>query len=254
MHENKYKEYINRYGYSPTNELTEAIPVNFIGGYLAFYRTGHKVITATDIIMNDAHIIKTVLAKELQLGDFVVVREADRDLIKEIADVILEHSNKSGMREMATKWKEVLAIETISNTDEEIYNRLQKAGCARSFQTVHSWIHDEDCIAPQNKQDLELISAITEGGIMEDLLNKIYEAAETVRSAHLRAGHSLSVQLRNRIVQELEKFGEIDSFNIWNPIEMQIDGIGLVRILKVIDIGDPLEVDMANTNNLIAED
>lgn len=35
---------------------------------------------------------------------------------------------------------------------------------------------------------------------------------------------------------------------------MQVDGVGLVRILKIIDIGDPVTVDIADTNRLIDND
>lgn len=43
-----------QYGVSANgqNQIVEAYPVNFVGGYLAFYRTGHKVITVTDIIVD----------------------------------------------------------------------------------------------------------------------------------------------------------------------------------------------------------
>ena len=40
---------------------------------------------------------------------------------------------------------------------------------------------------------------------------------------------------------------------IWDPIEMQVDDVGLVRILKIIDIGTPVIVDIADTNRLIEE-
>lgn len=35
---------------------------------------------------------------------------------------------------------------------------------------------------------------------------------------------------------------------------MQIDGVGTVRILKIIDIGTPVVVDIADTNRLIEEE
>jgi hypothetical protein len=233
--------------------VVEAIPVNYVGGYLAFYRTGHKVISASNIILNDADKIDTVLPVQLKMGDFVVVREADR-LIKEMADIRLERSGQGNLRDMATKWKEALEIEALFNTDEEIYRRLQAAGCTRGFPTVRSWLHDEDYIAPQSKQDLELIAAITGSEVLKDLLDQIFEAAQSVRSEHVQAGRALSIQLRSRIVEELDKYGDIDPFNIWEPIEMQIDGIGTVRIMKVIDIGAPVVVDMTNTNRLIDEE
>ena len=186
--ENKYRQYVASGGQKPSNETTEAIPVNYVGGYLAFYRTGHKVISATNIIMNDADKIDSILPEQLKMGDFVVVRETARDLIREMADVILARSGKDGLREMAGKWKEALEIETLFYSDEEIYRNLQKAGCTKGYQAVRGWIHDDDVIAPQSKQDLEHIAAATGSSVLKELLDEVYDAAQTVRSAHVQAG------------------------------------------------------------------
>ncbi len=253
LRENKYRKYVANGGQKAANETTEALPVNYVGGYLAFYRSGHKVISATNIIMNDADSIDSVLPDQLKMGDFVVVREAARDLIREMADVILARSGKSGVREMAGKWKEALEIETLFYTPEEIYKHLQKVGCTRGYQAIRGWIFDDDVIAPQSKQDLEYIAAATGSSVLKELLDQVYDAAQTVRSAHIQAGRVLSMYLRSRIVEALKEYGDIDPFNIWEPIEMQVEGIGTVRILKIIDIGTPVTVDIADTNRLIDE-
>lgn len=254
LRENKYRQYVASSGQKPSNETTEAIPVNYVGGYLAFYRTGHKVISATNIIMNDADKIDSILPDQLKMGDFVVVRETARDLIREMADVILLRSGKDGLREMAGKWKEALEIETLFYSDEKIYQHLQEVGCTKGYQAVRGWIRDDAVIAPQSKQDLEHIAAATGSSVLKELLDEVYDAAQTVRSAHVQAGRVLSMQLRSRIVEALKEYGDIDPFNIWEPIEMQVEGIGTVRILKIIDIGAPVTVDIADTNRLIDEE
>lgn len=253
LRENKYRQYVANGGQKAVNETTEAIPVNYVGGYLAFYRTGHKVISATNIIMNDADKIDSILPDQLKMGDFVVVRETARDLIREMADVILARSGKSELREMAGKWKEALEIETLFYTPEEIYQHLQEAGCTKGYQAIRGWLLDDDVIAPQSKQDLEYIAAATGSSVLKELLDQVYDAAQTVRSAHIQAGKVLSMHLRSRIVEALKEYGDIDPFNIWEPIEMQVEGIGTVRILKIIDIGTPVTVDIADTNRLIDE-
>ena len=257
LRENKYRQYIASGGKKSANETTEAIPVNFVGGYLAFYRTGHKILSATNIIVNDSDKIKDEdkkLPSELKLGDFVVVREADRDIIKEIADVVLERSGKTGHRELATKWKEALDIETLFYTNDQIYQRLVAAGCTRGPESVYRWLTDEDMIAPQGKEDLQYIAKVTGSTVLSDMLDQIYDAAQTVKAAHSKAGKILSDTLKTRIVEAIDQYGDIDPFNIWEPIEMQVDGIGTVRILKIIDIGAPVIVDIADTNRLIDEE
>ena len=257
LRENKYRQYIARGGQKTAAETTEAIPVNFVGGYLAFYRTGHQLLSATNIIVNDADKLREEdkkLPAELKLGDFVVVRESDRDLIKEMADIILERSGKGEVRALSNKWREALEIETLFYTPEEIFKRLQSVGCTKGYPTVRGWILDDDVIAPYYREDLEHIAKITGSTVLQDLLDQVHEAAQIVRNAHIQAGRALSIQLRNRIVEALNEYGDIDPFNIWEPIEMQVDGVGTVRILKIIDIGTPVVVDIADTNRLIEEE
>lgn len=257
IRESKYRQYIARGGQKSAEETIEAIPVNFVGGYLAFYRTGHQLLSATNIIVNDADKLREEdkkLPAELKLGDFVVVRESDHDLIKEMADIILERSGKSEVRALSGKWREALEIETLFYTPEEIYKRLQAVGCTKGYATVRGWILDDNVIAPYYREDLEHIAKITGSTVLEDLLDQIHEAAQIVRNAHIQAGRALSTQLRGRIVEALNAYGDIDPFNIWEPIEMQVEGIGTVRILKIIDIGTPVVVDITDTNRLIEEE
>lgn len=253
LRENKYNQYVARGGTKPSTETVEAIPVNYIGNYLAFYRTGHKIISASDIILNEGNIIKNVLPSDLHIGDFVVVREADKDIIRELADVILSNSGKSHLREISMKWKEALEIETLFYTNEEIYEHLKQAGCKRGQQTVYGWLTDSDLIAPQDKQDLEFIAIATGNTVLQEMIDTIFEAARTVKNAHTQAGRHLSNLLRQKVVESLKELGDIDPFNIWEPIEMYIDGVGSVKILKIIDIGSPVIVDKADTNRLISE-
>jgi len=253
LRENKFRQYVATGGKKTENETVEAIPVNYVGGYLAFYRTSHRIISASNIIENDADKIETKLPNELRMGDFVVVREVDRDLVKEMAEVILERSGLADKRELAGKWKDALEIETLFYTPEQIYERLQKVGCTRSLATVRSWISDESRIAPQSKDDLKYIAEITENEVLKELLDQVYDAAQIVWTAHQKAGVNLTRLLRSRVVEELKNYGDIDPFNIWEPIEMLVDGIGMVRILKIIDIGAPVVVDITDTNRLIDE-
>ena len=254
LRDNKFRRYVANGGTRSIEQTTEAIPVNFVGGFLSFYRTGHKIISATKIIMDGAENIEMKLPQELRLGDFIVVREADHDIIREMADQILKKFGKEDLREQASKWKEALKIEQLFYTDEQIFERLQKAGCSKGYQTIHSWLTDEDVIAPQSKEDLSYIVKITGSGVLKEKMDQIFEAAQTVRSTHSKAGKKLSYHLRTRIAEALKEYGDIDPFNIWQPIELQLEDVGLVRILKIIDIASPVTVNITDTNRLIDEE
>lgn len=251
--ENKYRQYVASGGNKSAEETVEALPVNFVGGFLSFYKISHKIVTATDIVVYDEEKIVMKLPSQLQVGDFIIVREADRDLIKEIADTMLKNSGKLGYRELATKWKESLSIECMFSSHKEIYEKLREAGCTKNFPTVRGWIMDDDIIAPQQKEDLTYIAKITEDAILMEMIDGVLDAAREVKNAHIQAGKYLSAQLKKKIVSELKVYGDIDPFNIWEPITLVLEDIGTVRILKVIDIGTAILVDSDNTNRLIEE-
>ena len=136
---------------------------------------------------------------------------------------------------------------------EKLYEQLQEAGCDRGFQTVKNWLYDEDLIAPQSKRDLELIALVTDSAVLEEKIDDVFFAAQQVKSAHIRAGQRLSQLFRKRIADALEGYGEIDSFNIWKPMDLFVEGIGTIRLLKIIDIGSKVVVDSHDTNRLLVE-
>ncbi len=252
LRENKYRQYVSG-GNKNIKDSVDAIPVNFVGGYIAFYRTGHKLLSATQIIMRDMDKIELVLPAQLKSGDFIVVRETDKDIIKEMADLILNNNQKNNLRELASKWKEVLKIELLFTTANELYQRMVDAGCKKGFQTVKGWIEDDDIIAPQQKQDLQLIADVTNSEVLHALMDDIFDAAHEVRNAHVQAGKILSGQLKLKLGEELKNFGDIDPFNFWEPVEMDVEGIGTVKVLKIIDVGTSVVVDSSDTNRLIEE-
>lgn len=252
LRENKFKQYINNGAYNG-KDIVSAIPISFIGGYLAFYRVGHKLISATKIINSLSSKIENKLPVELSIGDFIVVREKDKDIIRDLADIVLKNSGKSNLREIAAKWREAVNIELLFYTIEDLYEKLKAAGCDKGLPTIKRWIEDEDVIAPRSKEDLRIIATVTENEVLMEMLDDVFEAAREVRNAHILAGRKLSEQLKLTLANELKKYEDIDPFNFWNPIDMDIEGIGSVKILKIIDIGSEVEVESTDTNRLIED-
>ena len=251
MQLNTYRQY----GVNSDNpkQLVDAYPVNFVGGYLAFYKTGHKIVTVTDIITAGKENVITKTPDELSVGDFVVVRESQRDIIKEIADKILENSGLREARKIALRWKEALSVETMFSTTDEIYQSLQLNGCKRGYQTVKKWIEDEEQFSLSSKEDLVCIAKTLNDDILAESIDDVFEAGNTVKRAHLKAGQYLSQKLRLQIAENISEFGDIDTFNIWDPMVLNLDDIGKVIVLKIIDINSPIKIDSSNTNRLLSE-
>lgn len=252
LRNNKFRRYVKS-GQKSCNEIVDAVPVNFVGGYIAFYQMGHEVVSATNIIMQESERIDTVTPDKLRNGDFVIVRETDKDIIREMADLILESSGKSSLRELARKWKEVIEIELLFTTPKQFYESLVEAGFSKGYPTVKRWIEDDNVIAPGQIEDLEYIAKVTQNQVLSELMEKIFEAARVVRSAHIQAGRTLSDMLKVKLAEELQRYGKIDPFNFWEPIEINVDGIGTAKILKIIDVGSIVPVDSSDTNRLIEE-
>ena len=181
------------------------------------------------------------------------MREADKDIIKELADIALKNSGKSNLRELASKWKEALKIELLFCTIDKLYEKIKAAGCNKSLPTIKNWIEDEEVISPRSKEDLKIIATVTENEMLMELLDDVYQAAQDVRKAHILAGRKLSEQLKLKLANELKKCQDFDPFNIWEPIEMDIEGIGSIKVLKIIDIGSEINVSATDTNKLIED-
>lgn len=250
LRKSRYKQYSSG---AKATEIVNAFPVSFVGGYLAFYRSGHKALVATDIIVNAGEKIESKFPEKIEVGDFVVIRESERDIIRDLADKILELSGKYELRALSAKWKEALSLETLFSTYDEIYQKLCQKGCKKDFVTVRNWIINEDLIQPNDKEDMACIAEVTGDDVLKERLDAIYEAGKEVRSAHVQAGRILSQRLKNKIAEHIHSLGEIDSFNVWDPISLQLEDVGQVRILKVIDVSSAVPVDVGNTNRLLAE-
>ena len=112
---------------------------------------------------------------------------------------------------------------------------------------------NDDLIQPGDREDLLCIAAATGDEVLREKLDSIYEAGKEVRSAHVQAGRILSQRLKNKIAEHIHGLGEIDTFNVWDPITLQLEDVGQVKILKVIDVSSSVPVDVGNTNRLLSE-
>lgn len=245
----KYKRYGNGVG----SQIVDAYPISFVGGKLAFYRTGHSVIDATEIISGSSSQIRSLTPDKLEVGNFIVIRESDKDIIREIADKLLENSGMSKCRALSSSWRDSLKVESIFYSAEDLHKRLIAYGCTKNFATVRNWLQNEDMIMPNDKEDLLAIAAATDDEVLLENIDSIYDAGKIVRKAHVKAGNILSKRLSDKLSEHLSQLDSIDTYNIWDPIELQIEDVGTVVILKVIDIGSVIPVDINNTNRLISE-
>ena len=246
---NRYRRYG---GTGAAGETTDAVPVSFVGDFLSFYRIGHQVVSITGIINATSEKIEMKTPDKLQIGDFVVVRDSQHDLLCDIADKKLAASGKGDARAIAKCWQEALKLQCSFYGENATFNALKSAGCNKQWQTIRSWLTDDEKISPQDKEDLQAIADVTQDDILLEYgVDEVYNAGREVVSAHILAGKALSQRLRRQLPDAIQSMGEIDVFNIWEPLQLDLEDVGRIRILKVIDIGAPVQVETANTGKLI---
>lgn len=237
-----------------TEEVVSAYPIAYNGGYFSFNTESHKSVVVTDILEGKSESIKNADVKELKIGDWVVVRESSKDIIRDVADSILKESGMDGKRSVSAKWKKALLMLNIFCDRETIIDKLQDAGCNKDRQTIINWMTNENMIIPRSREDLEIIAKVTDDKDLERQMDSVIEAAKIVNRAHVKAGRTLSIKLKIKIADILSGESNVDVFSTWDPIEFQIEGIGLVKLLRIVDIGTPITVSNMNTNRLFIEE
>ena len=76
-----------------------------------------------------------------------------------------------------------------------------------------------------------------------------------IKNAHIKAGRILSDRLTESIALNLSNGSVIDPLNIWEPIEIELNEVGVVKILKIVDIGQAfIPVESSNSNKVLAEE
>ena len=138
----------------------------------------------------------------------------------------------------------------------DVYKRqLLDAGCTRNYQTVRNWLQSEELIIPQDSEDLKYIAEITGDSVLAEKMNEIINAGNYIKNAHIKAGRILSERLTESIAMNLSNGNAIDPFNIWKPIEIELNEVGVVKVLKIMDIGQEfIPIESSNSNKVLAEE
>ena len=255
LQQNLYNRYVaNGNKGNRAEEIVSAYPVAYNGGYFSFNTESHKSVVVTEILEGKSETIKNTDVKGLKIGDWVVVRESSKDIIRDVADAILKESKMDDQRALSARWKQALLMQNIFCDRDTIIELLQKAGCTKDKQTIRNWMTNDNMIIPRSRKDLEIIAKATGDKGLSAKIDSVIEAAKIVNRAHVKAGRTLSIMLKGKIADILSGENNVDVFSTWDPIEFQIEGIGLVKLLRIVDIGAPITVSNMNTNRLFIEE
>lgn len=221
---------------------TDAIPFTLSGDYVIFFTKNKKVFDTTDLILGRGDSVITKEAHSVKVGDFIALRESDRDIIKASVDYELQRNNMYELRDIASLWSEPLYNYCEKYGLDQLHEELKLNGSKVTKTTLRNWVYDEDMIGPRNIDDLEVINKFT-GGKLD--VTKIHDAISRLRVMHQSQGRYLSKQLSGKLKELLRE----STFNS-RVDRVNIEEIGDVRILRINGVGSIMPIAYSNLNRL----
>lgn len=243
----------------PGDEVTKARLIVFTQNKFSFITESHRLLVITDIIKGKSfhQEIPRKNVSELQNGDYVIFRESDKDIIREIADKGLENQGLSDKRQTAGLWKKALLNKYISKNKniEQLSALLQEFGCKRTFTTLRKWLSDDDIIGPKYNSDIEAIAKATADRFLNENLIKVKEAISVVRGAHLQASAYITKKLSTVLPGIIDTEQEQIDFSAEKSVVIDLDEYGKVNILRIEDIGkDTMDIEVKWVNRLLTKE
>jgi|GEM_PF-2036949 len=224
-------------------QTVEALPILFSNDYLTFYRENKKVFEVSSVIRGISSGVNFKEAKDINVGDYIAVRESDKDIIRTAADQILERQGKLHLRDIASQWRTPL-INLNKFGFDNAYKRLISHGCNKDPMTIRNWIVNEDVIGPGSIEDLKILLNLDIKNNVDVI--KVEEAIREIRSVHQKVGREMSKNLGEYILKSKMKMGKSSTFTN----ELYIENIGNIKILRVNHIGTKMQISVAETNKL----
>ena len=252
--EQHYKRYIAG---NLTREAIKAKQLTFSNKRFAFVSESHKLLVLSDFIIKDNPLMEDKIPRKtishIRNGDYVLFRDSDRDIIREVADEGLEKEGLGHLREISGLWQDALRTRfgMLGKDFNLLADFLKKHGCKRHPVTIKNWIIDETMIAPNDKIDRRIIMDAL--GLL-DKFELMEEAIAKVRSAHLQASsfliRKLVAELPQIIKIQKEKYGFTSC-----SLEVDMEHLGKISILRVSEIGEQwLDIQPGYVNRLLVEE
>lgn len=247
----KYRKYLHAAGTRETDVLT-VIPVFFSNGTFMFMRLGQEVVSISKMLLEDWDDIERKDSLELVVGDYIVFRESGKDLIKEVADSLLEKGGQIDARQVASKWRQALDLELMFSSEDEIYQKMKRQGWAKTKDTLQRWIMDKTLIAPQTRRDIEILVEATDNAVTGEMIDEIYNSSRVVKNAHINAGKLLSSRLKKELGHYVKEMA-VDMDSHKDSIDIMIEDVGTIKILRITNIGEQAQVNNSYVGRLMQD-
>lgn len=224
----------------------QAIPILFAGDYLAFYRENSRLTDVTAIIEGQEKQAKSLRvgdASGLNIGSFVLLKEAGRDLIEQLADRLSLKDSAQEIRLLASAWREALdrLYAKYDGDSQAVYRVLQHYGMRKGYQAFKGLKADSDRISlgRNHGEIVEAVRAFAKAlhdKELDERADRIAEAGIRVQTAHRLAGRRLSDTLASAFTNYMTTRDISKPEDIWEPVEFDIEGLGAVKLCRIIEI------------------
>jgi hypothetical protein len=235
IQERLYRNIAIRVGNS--TEERKARIIRLANGMVYFCADGHRPLIVKDLWEErDALRVSHHALDEIHPGDYLVIGESDRSVIRERVDSELERLGRRELRVLSRLWVDALEslLRALNGDFSRLVSRLALNGCTRHEATVRNWLQSSDIIAPQNLEDIRVIAKASRYEPLVSNVDRVIEAARLLRSLHLQAGFSL----QRRMVEVLrQKVRDGHLVVEEDRIDLNLDEFGRLSILKIVDIG-----------------
>ncbi len=208
----------------------------------------HKVIDVTDILASGDRIQQKSV-RELRHGDCFVVRKSNKDIVADVADIMIGKT-ASQFREEVGLWCTCLSILINDKGFDYVYDRLGKNDLCTK-QQLRYWSMGET-ICPDNPKVCEIIARLcTRYTDDEEIMyfcrnyKSIYEKGKKLQRIHMIAGKVINQKLR-------KKQKEISDIYFKKGGQGTLAGIGDVVIIEVDAVYGNQTVNKAKLNRLEA--
>lgn len=222
--------------------------VGFAGEWYAYLTETREVPVVTSLVRDGGYSAPTTIPvrtiSELAIGDFLLFREgSDRDVVQLFAEESIGSGEYAKQRTLTKIWRDALLSR--GGSVSEIYRLLKSHGLKKTVFTVRSWLHNRNLIGPGEKKDIEIIASATREHFTANP-EEVWKAIESIRTAHRRAGHTISRWLLEELAGKRDLVTDGGA---------KIDlGFGRFWIVEIEEIGaDQDEYPLGKVNHLLQE-
>lgn len=231
-------------------DAIECIPIILSEDKIAYFYPTHDVIDVTALSKGDIDRPVKKEARKLRKGDKILVRQSDKDIIKEKADFLMAQKGENSLRNEVEIWSTLLNSLAENRTITDVYQCLNNEHAECTPQQVRYWLSGET-IMPRSKDILIAIGRVaSRKDIVKTLCNdylenidEIFESGKKIQAYHQNAGRLLTSELKS-------KAAEIKSIANSSIPHGSIENIGEIHVYTVEDILDKEIISRGRINKL----